>query len=141
MDKFLPLLLSYFVILQNKFHNIHTNAKWPEFWYMHPIFWDIYAIFGDDAIDAIRERALQLHIDIPNTLDEYQASAKIKELTVVPSISNCISIVLNDLSFMEKMLAVGIAESNEDIVTQNMLADFQKEIGTRRWKFEMATPA
>ena len=67
-------------------------------------------------------------------------SCKIKELTVIPSISGCIPIVLNDLSFMDKMLQTGIEECDKemDIVTQNMLADFQKDIGVFKWKLEMA---
>ena len=140
MNDFLPLLVAYFTVLQNKFHSIHTGSKWPEFWYLHWVFGEIYAIFGDDAIDDIRERAGQLKIEIPNSLSATLEKVKIKELEVIPSIPESAKIVYNDLVFMQKMLQFWVeeCEKEKDIVTQNMLADFQAEIGKFIWKFDMS---
>jgi len=139
MDKFLPLLIANFVVLQNKMHVIHTNAKWPEFLYFHPFMDTVYSFFGDGNIDALRERAMQLHIDLPNTLSEYLTMSKVKDITVVPSISACVSIVLNDLSFMCNMLQLGVIESwkANDVVTQNLLSDLQDTCGVFKWKLDI----
>ena len=142
MDKFLPLLVSYMVVLQNKLHNIHTGSKGTglEFRVLHPIVWEIYAIFGDDAIDEIRERAGQLHIAIPNNLTTMLSECKIQELgEYIPSISESSVIVYKDLCFMKNMLQAGIEQCDieKDIVTQNILADLQKEIWVFVWKYEM----
>ena len=138
MDNFLAILLAHFVVLQNKFHTIHTNAKGPEFLYFHPFMWEIYSFFWDGNIDKIRERALQLWLDIPNTLSEYITMSRVKDITMVPSISQCIPIVLKDLSFIDKMLWLGVEKYANDIVTQNILADLQDAVGIFKWKLEMS---
>ena len=119
---------------------MHTNSRWPEFLYFHPFMSDVYQLFWDDVIDAIRERALQLWLDLPNTMAEYIATAKIKELPIVPSISACMPLVLNDLRFICSMLELGVIESGKenDVVTQNMLSDFQRDIGIAKRKLEMS---
>lgn len=141
MKDFLPMLVAYFTVMQNKAHSIHTWAKWEwlEFWVMHPVFDWIYQIFGDGAIDSIRERAGQLKIEIPNNLSDMVAKCKVKELTAIPSIPESSKVLYNDLVFMDKMLQVWIEQCDKemDIVTQNMLADFQADIGKFVWKFEM----
>ena len=102
---------------------------------------DAYQLFGDDAIDTIRERALQLHLAIPSSFAEYLENAKIKEIVNVPEISQCIPLVLKDLNFICGLLQIGVeaCEKEMDIVTQNILSDFQKDIGIAKRKLESLT--
>jgi len=136
MPQYLKLLLSHFVVLQYKFHTIHTNARWPEFLWFHEFMWDLYKMFWDDNIDWIKERALILWMDTPCSLAELLSLCKIPELKEVPSIPECWKIVYDDLVFIEQVLQkwIDISWEENDLVTQNTLIDRADAVWKNRRK-------
>jgi len=139
MQKYLPILLAHFVVLQYKFHSIHTSSAGMCFLPFHEFMNEVYQFFWDDNIDRIKERALILGFDTPSSITTLLQMCKMEELESVPEIEEAKWIVLQDLQMMEKILQTGIEMSGQenDLVTQNTLIDYNDTVGKMRWKIQM----
>jgi DNA-binding ferritin-like protein len=137
MTEFLKKLLASMIVLQYKHHCIHTDARGALFLPFHDFMNSVYSFFGDANIDLIRER-IRILGDYPGTsLSSALKDADIEELQgEVPALGECMTMVREDLNKIIAIVDAGIDISTEekDLVTQNMLIDFNTELGKFEWK-------
>lgn len=136
MVEYLSKLFSSFVVLEAKFHSIHTDVKWALYLSVHPFMWDLYNFFWDQK-DWLKERVVQLWDKSPCNLNKCLELSVIKELDKVEKIEQSLKTVLADLQVIDWLLKEWIKSSQDDLVTQNKLIDFQETV----WVYIMKVKA
>ena len=136
MVDFLKTLLANFVVMEYKVHSMHTDIVGSLFMPTHLLFGDVYSFFGADNRDKIKERVRILGEFTPSNLSELIDLAEIEEIKKVPSLLKCLEEVSADLEKMCLCLQKGIGESDKDLVTQNLLIDFDDAVGVLKYKVD-----
>lgn len=138
MEKILCKILASFKVLSYKIHVLHTEMQWDilEFEVFHSFLGELYEYF-QWKIDTIMEDMEQLKYDVPYCLDEILEESEIEELTSSIKLpKDQLPLVSSDLLLMIKLLQSGIVKSGieMDLVIQNNLVDYQKDIRKFQWK-------
>lgn len=138
MDKKFNKLVANFKVLSYKIHCFHTDMAWKEFMEYHKFLGDIYW-WLEGQIDIIKERARILNIYTATSLKEIVELSDIEEIdpedTPITEISTIKDFVSKDLSELETFLDEEIQYfgKTNDLVTQNIIIEFQDKIGKFRW--------
>ena len=136
MVEYLNKLLANFVVMEYKVHSIHTDIVGSLFLDVHTLLWEIYNFFWSSNRDSIKERVRILRSFTPSSLSELIDLSEINEISKVPSLVRSLETVFADLEMLEKCLTEWCDIAKDDLVTQNILIDFNTEIGKFRRKIE-----
>jgi starvation-inducible DNA-binding protein len=130
------LMANYFVHY-NKLRNFHWNVDSPDFFELHEEFENEYNAVQEN-IDIIAERIRSFGIKPSMTMTEILELSEIKEVKSKKMSSiEMVTELLKDYEILhDKMLnAVNASLDTGDIVTEQIITDFVRELEKRNWMF------